>query len=177
MLLLVHFHFDLGALTAGAIATSPKHAAIFASAGVPKDPISWFSLALGLILGAAGLPHILMRYFTVPDARAARMSTFYTTALCGTFFITLMVIGYGTIAVVLSDPAYKTAAGGLRGGANMAAIHLAHAVGGAPVMGFISAVAFATILAVTSGLALSGARRSRTTSTGACSRTSTSARR
>jgi cation/acetate symporter len=98
-----------------------------------------------------------MRFFTVADARAARVSVFYTTLFIGCFFLLVMVIGYGAVALVLPDPAYRAAGGGLRGGANMAAIHLAHAVGGPAMMGFISAVAFATILAVVSGLALAGA--------------------
>ena len=157
LLLLIHFDFDLGALVAAATAAHPKHAAIFASAGLAKDPVSWFSLIIGLIFGVAGLPHILMRYFTVRDTRTARLSTFYTTAFCGFFFVLVMIIGYGTIAVVLPDASYKTAAGALRGGGNMAAIHLSHALGGGPMMGFISAVGFATILAVVSGLGLAGA--------------------
>jgi len=89
--------------------------------------------------------------------RAARVSVLYTTAFVGFFFLLVLIIGYGAVALVLPDAAYKTAAGAMRGGSNMAAIHLAHAVGGAPMMGFISAVAFATILAVVSGLALAGA--------------------
>ncbi len=157
VLLLARFHFDVGALFARAAAASPKRAAIFASGGLPRDPISWFSLVLGLSCGVAGLPHILMRFFTVKDVRTARLSTFYTTAFCGAFFILVMVIGYGAVALVLPDPAFKTAAGTLRGGANMAAIHLAGAVGGPAMLGFISAVAFATILAVVSGLGLAGA--------------------
>ncbi len=157
LLLLGHFGFDPSAIITKAVTTHPKHGAILSSAGLAKDPISWFSLGVGLMFGVAGLPHILMRFFTVKDTRTARISTFYTTAFCGVFFVLVMIIGYGTIAVVLPDPAYKTAAGALRGGGNMAAIHLAHAVGGAPMLGFISAVAFATILAVVSGLALAGA--------------------
>ena len=157
VLLLAHFGFEPGRLFAAAAAAHPKHDAIFASAGLTKDPISWFSLVLGLSCGVAGLPHILMRFFTVKDVRTARLSTFYTTGFCGLFFILVMVIGYGAVALVLPDPAFKTAAGALRGGANMAAIHLAGAVGGPAMLGFISAVAFATILAVVSGLALAGA--------------------
>ena len=156
LLLLIHFDFDLGALVAKATAAHPKHEAIFASAGLAKDPVSWFSLIIGLIFGVAGLPHILMRYFTVKDTRTARLSTFYTTAFCGFFFILVMIIGYGTVAVVLPEASYKTAAGALRGGGNMAAIHLSHALGGGPMMGFISAVGFATIHAVLSGLGLAG---------------------
>ena len=157
LLLLARFHFDVGALFARAAAVQPRHDAIFASAGLRKDPVSWFSLALALSCGVAGLPHILMRFFTVKDVRTARLSTFYTTLFCGIFFILVMVIGYGAVAIVMPDPAFRTAAGGLRGGANMAAIHLSNALGGAPMMGFISAVAFATILAVVSGLGLAGA--------------------
>ena len=114
-------------------------------------------MTLGLSCGVAGLPHILMRFFTVKDVRTARLSTFYTTLFCGIFFVLVMVIGYGAVAIVVPDAAFRTAAGGLRGGANMAAIHLSNALGGAPMMGFISAVAFATILAVVSGLGLAGA--------------------
>ena len=157
ILLLQRFGFDPSALIAKAVAAHPKHAGILAPTGLPKDPISGFSLGMGLMFGLSGLPHILMRFFTVKDTRTARISTFYTTAFCGAFFIMVMIIGYGAVALVLPDAAYKTAAGGLRGGGNMAAIHLANAVGGAPMLGFISAVAFATILAVVSGLGLAGA--------------------
>jgi cation/acetate symporter len=157
LLVLIHFNFDPSALIAAATAAHPKHAAALVPAGPPADPVSWISLGIALVLGTAGLPHILMRCFTVRDARAARISVFYTTAFIGCFFLMVMIIGYGAVALVLPDAAYHTATGALRGGANMAAIHLANAVGGAPMMGFISAVAFATILAVVSGLALAGA--------------------
>jgi cation/acetate symporter len=157
VLTLSRFGFDPVALFAKAVAVHPKHEAILASAGLASNPVSAFSLGIALTFGTAGLPHILMRFFTVPDVRAARISVLYTTAFVGFFFLLVMIIGYGAVALVLPDAAYKTAAGALRGGSNMAAIHLAHAVGGAPMMGFISAVAFATILAVVSGLALAGA--------------------
>ena len=157
VLLLAHFGFDVGALVAAAKAGSPKGDAVFLSSGLVKDPISYVSVVIGLVFGVAGLPHILMRFFTVRDAATARLSCFFTTAFCGTFFLLVMVIGYGAVAVVLPDPAFRTAAGALRGGANMAAIHLAQAVGGPAMLGFISAVAFATILAVVSGLGLAGA--------------------
>ncbi len=157
LLLLGHFGFDLGALVAAATKAHPKHEGIFLSAGLARDPVSYASLVIGLVFGVAGLPHILMRFFTVKDAATARLSCFYTTAFCGFFFLLVMIIGYGTVAVVLPDAAYATPAGTLRGGANMAAIHLSQALGGAPMLGFISAVAFATILAVVSGLGLAGA--------------------
>lgn len=157
LLTLSRFGFDFNALLVRAVEVHPKHEAILTVSGLAKDPISGFSLAIALTFGTAGLPHILMRFFTVKDVRTARISVLYTTAFVGSFFLLLMIIGYGAIALVLPDAAYKTATGALRGGGNMAAIHLAHAVGGAPVMGFISAVGFATILAVVSGLALAGA--------------------
>jgi cation/acetate symporter len=107
--------------------------------------------------GPAGLPHILMRFFTVPDAKAARKSVFYATGFIGYFFVLAVMIGFSAITIVGTNPAYLDAAGKIMGGGNMAAIHLSRAVGGDIFLGFISAVAFATILAVVSGLALAGA--------------------
>ncbi|MBD3825010.1 MAG: cation/acetate symporter ActP, partial [Epsilonproteobacteria bacterium] len=112
----------------------------------------------------AGLPHILMRFFTVSDAKEARKSVFYATGFIGYFYILTFIIGFGAIVMVLGNPQYLDAAkaaidGGqpILGGNNMAAIHLSHAVGGDFFLGFVSAVAFATILAVVSGLTLAGA--------------------
>ena len=126
-----------------------------------NNPVSAISLGLALMFGTAGLPHILMRFFTVADAKAARKSVFYATGFIGYFYILTFIIGFGAIALVSTNPEFLTdAAKGLtaiRGGSNMAAIHLADAVGGNVFLGFISAVAFATILAVVSGLTLSGA--------------------
>lgn len=122
-----------------------------------KDPISALSLGLGLMFGTAGLPHILMRFFTVSDAREARKSVFYATGFMGYFYILTFIIGFGAIMLVGANPAFKDAAGALIGGNNMAAVHLADAVGGNLFLGFISAVAFATILAVVAGLTLAGA--------------------
>lgn len=122
-----------------------------------KDPISAISFGMALMFGTAGLPHILMRFFTVPDAREARKSVLWATTWIGYFYVLTFIIGFGAIVLVATDPAYLTSSGGLRGGGNMAAIHLAHAVGGDLFLGFISAVAFATILAVVAGLTLSGA--------------------
>jgi len=99
----------------------------------------------------------MMRFFTVANAKAARRSVFFASAIMGYFYLILIVIGFGAIALVSTQPRYLDAAGHLRGGGNMAAVLLANAVGGDLVMGFISAVTFATILAVVSGLTLSGA--------------------
>jgi cation/acetate symporter len=122
-----------------------------------KDPISAISFGMALMFGTAGLPHILMRFFTVSDAKAARKSVFYATGLIAYFYILTFIIGFGAITFVLTNPQFLDAKGALLGGGNMAAIHLANAVGGNVFLGFISAVAFATILAVVAGLTLSGA--------------------
>jgi len=117
------------------------------------------------MFGTAGLPHILMRFFTVSDAKAARKSVFYATGFIGYFYILTFIIGFGAITLLMNDPSFfKVSASGaynkitdLLGGTNMAAIHLSNAVGGSILLGFISAVAFATILAVVAGLTLAGA--------------------
>jgi cation/acetate symporter len=153
---LAHFGFDLNAMFDAAVHAHPKHAAILRPGLQYKDPLSIISLGIALMFGTAGLPHILMRFFTVPDAKTARSSVFYATGLIGYFYILTFVIGFAAISMVGADPAYVTA-GKVIGGGNMVAIHLAHAVGGDVLKGFISAVAFATILAVVSGLTLAGA--------------------
>jgi len=112
---------------------------------------------MALMFGTAGLPHILMRFFTVPDAKEARKSVFWATTWIGYFYILTFIIGFGAITFVLTNPEFLDAKGALLGGGNMAAVHLANAVGGNVFLGFISAVAFATILAVVAGLTLSGA--------------------
>jgi len=122
-----------------------------------KDPISAISFGMALMFGTAGLPHILMRFFTVPSAKEARKSVFWATTWIGYFYVLTFIIGFGAITFVLTNPEFLDAKGALKGGGNMAAIHLANAVGGNVFLGFISAVAFATILAVVAGLTLSGA--------------------
>ncbi len=123
-----------------------------------KDPISAISFGMALMFGTAGLPHILMRFFTVPSAKEARKSVMWATGWIGYFYLLTFIIGFGAITFVLTNPEFiDPIKGGLRGGGNMAAIHLANAVGGNVFLGFISAVAFATILAVVAGLTLSGA--------------------
>ena len=160
-MVMLHFNFSPEALFAKAVAVHPKHLAIMSPGTLVTNPISAVSLGLALMFGTAGLPHILMRFFTVSNAKAARASVFYATGFIGYFYILTFIIGFGAIVFVSTDPAYLTdAAKGLtaiKGGSNMAAIHLANAVGGNIFLGFISAVAFATILAVVSGLTLSGA--------------------
>lgn len=152
-----HVGFSFNNLFSEAMAVHPKGVDIMKPGGLVKDPISALSLGLGLMFGTAGLPHILMRLFTVSDAREARKSVFYATGFMGYFYILTFIIGFGAIMLVGANPEYKDAAGHLIGGNNMAAVHLANAVGGNLFLGFISAVAFATILAVVAGLTLAGA--------------------
>ncbi len=130
---------------------------IMGPGGFIKDPISAISFGMALMFGTAGLPHILMRFFTVPNAKEARKSVFWATTWIGYFYVLTFIIGFGAITFVLTNPQFLDAKGGLLGGGNMAAVHLANAVGGNVFLGFISAVAFATILAVVAGLTLSGA--------------------
>ncbi len=156
-MVLKHVGFDFSTLFTEAIAVHPKGEAIMSPGGLVKDPISAFSLGFALMFGTAGLPHILMRFFTVSDAREARKSVFYATGFMGYFYILTFIIGFGAILLVGTNPAFKDATGALIGGNNMAAVHLADAVGGNLFLGFISAVAFATILAVVAGLTLAGA--------------------
>ena len=148
--------FSIDTLFSRAVEVHKDHAAIMAPGKLVKDPVSAISLGLALMFGTAGLPHILMRFFTVKNAQEARKSVFYATGVIGYFYILTFIIGFGAIVLVGTDVSYLDDKG-LRGGNNMAAIHLAHAVGGDLFLGFISAVAFATILAVVAGLTLSGA--------------------
>ncbi|MEJ8680060.1 cation acetate symporter [Plesiomonas shigelloides] len=157
IMVLKHVNFDFASLFSEAIKVHPKSTAIMSPGGLVSDPISAISLGLALMFGTAGLPHILMRFFTVSDAKEARKSVFYATGFIGYFYILTFIIGFGAILLVSTNPQFKDATGALIGGNNMAAIHLADAVGGSLFLGFISAVAFATILAVVAGLTLAGA--------------------
>ena len=157
IMVMKHVDFDFARLFSEAIAVHPKGEAIMSPGGLVKDPVSAISLGLALMFGTAGLPHILMRFFTVSDAKEARKSVFYATGFIGYFYILTFIIGFGAILLVSTNPDFKDATGGLIGGTNMAAVHLANAVGGNLFLGFISAVAFATILAVVAGLTLAGA--------------------
>ncbi|MDT8288645.1 cation acetate symporter [Roseomonas mucosa] len=160
-----HFGFNPERMFAAAVQVHPSGVSIMAPGNMVADPVSAISLGLALMFGTAGLPHILMRFFTVSNAQAARKSVFYATGLIAYFYILTFIIGFGAITFLMNDPVYYTngASGvynkitGLLGGTNMAAVHLANAVSGSLFLGFISAVAFATILAVVAGLTLSGA--------------------
>ncbi|MCY0854776.1 MULTISPECIES: cation acetate symporter [unclassified Cupriavidus] len=157
IMVLAQFHFNPEALFAKAVEIHAKKDAIMGPGTFIKDPISAISFGMALMFGTAGLPHILMRFFTVPSAKEARKSVFWATTWIAYFYLLTFIIGFGAIVLVSTNPVYKDALGALLGGNNMAAIHLANAVGGNVFLGFISAVAFATILAVVAGLTLSGA--------------------
>jgi cation/acetate symporter len=176
IMVLAQFGFSPEALFAKGVAVktaiaeaggkTPEEAAkaglsIMGPGGFIKDPISAISFGMALMFGTAGLPHVLMRFFTVPDAKEARKSVFWATTWVGYFFILIFIIGFGAITLVLTNPELAdTAKGVIKGGAgtaNMAAVLVAKTVGGDVFYGFISAVAFATILAVVAGLTLSGA--------------------
>jgi cation/acetate symporter len=140
-----------------AAATDPAKVgmSIMGPGGFIKDPISAISFGMALMFGTAGLPHILMRFFTVPDAKEARKSVFWATTWIGYFYVLIFIIGFGAITLVMTNPELNAQL--KAGGNNMAAVLVAKAVGGDVFFGFISAVAFATILAVVAGLTLSGA--------------------
>jgi cation/acetate symporter len=157
VLALTRFGFSVSDLLRTAAANHPNGNTIMDIHGFSLDAIATLSLGVGILFGTAGLPHILMRFFTVNDERAARVSVFYATCLIALFFTMLFFIGYGSIAILRGDTTYANASGALFGGNNLAPIHLARAVGGSVLAGFISAVAFATILAVVSGLIIAGA--------------------
>ena len=149
--------FSLEKLFQKAVEISPKKDAVMKPGTLVTNPVEAISLGLALMFGTAGLPHILMRFFTVPNAREARKSVFFATGFIGYFYILTFIIGFSAIVLLTTNPAFLDAAGKLKGGQNMAAVQLSAAVGGDLLLGFISAVAFATILAVVSGLTLAGA--------------------
>jgi len=161
IMVLWHYGFSFTALATEAVNVHSKGEAILVPGPFVKDPISAISLGLALMLGTAGLPHILMRFFTVGNAREARKSVVYATGFVGYFYIIIGVVGLGAV-VFLNSPEgavyFNILADGMRGtligGNNMAAVHLSNAVGGDVFLGFIAAVSFATILAVVAGLTL-----------------------
>lgn len=160
LMVMAKFGFSFDALFTQATEIHAQGVEIMSPGGLVSDPISAISLGIALMFGTAGLPHILMRFFTVADAKEARKSVFVATGLIGYFYVLTFIMGFGAIVLVLgAENGIYLAADGvtLKGMNNMAAVWLAHAVGGDYFLGFISAVAFATILAVVSGLTLAGA--------------------
>ncbi|MBA4071825.1 MAG: cation acetate symporter [Gemmatimonas sp.] len=149
-MVMAHFHGSPAALFAAA--AEKYGSGVLAPGKLVTNPLDTISLGLALMFGTAGLPHILMRFYTVPDARAARTSVFYATGLIGAFYLLTFILGFGAMVLVGPDVITQFDKGG-----NMAALLLAEFLGGTPFLGFIAAVAFATILAVVAGLTLSGA--------------------
>ncbi|MDX4065827.1 cation acetate symporter [Aliarcobacter skirrowii] len=156
VMVLYHYGFSFVSLATEAVSLHAKGEAILRPGPFVSDPVSAISLGLALMLGTAGLPHILMRFFTVGNAKEARKSVVYATGFIGYFYLIIGVVGLGAV-VFLNTPEgaiFFDEAGKLIGGNNMAAVHLSEAVGGSIFLGFIAAVSFATILAVVAGLTL-----------------------
>jgi len=157
LLALAQFGFSFETMFDRAAELHPKGNAIFQPGGLYNDPISVISLALAFVCGTAGLPHVLMRFFTVPDATQARRSIGYAVVIIGYFQAAIIVIGFAAIGLLIGQTEYVNDAGQITGGANMVSIHLSRVVGGEVFFGLIAAVAFATILAVVAGILLSAA--------------------
>jgi len=154
---LAKFGFSINGLYQAAVDNHPTKEAVMQPGGLLPDPINAISCGVMLLFGGAAMPHVLMRFFTVPDAKEARRSVAWAATFIGYFYLLTFFIGYGAVVFVMKDPQFLDANGVIRGGANMAAIHLAEAMGGDILLGFISAVAFATIVAVVAGLTIAGA--------------------
>ena len=145
--------FSLNGLLEDAVANSPQGEKILGPGlQYGANPLDFLSLGMALVLGTAGLPHVLMRFYTVPTAKEARRSVVWAIWLIGLFYLLTLVLGYGAGALVGSENILAAP-----GGVNSAAPLLAQALGGPILMGFISAVAFATILAVVAGLTITAA--------------------
>ncbi len=155
--IMMKYGFDINHLLDSAAQIHPQGLAILQPGLLFNDFISVFSLMLAFIGGTAGMPHVLMRFFTVPGAVQARRSAAYALGLIAYFQIIVAIIGIGAIVLLVNQAPYVSEGTNVVGGSNMAAIHLSHLIGGDVFMGFIAAVVFATILAVVSGLALSAA--------------------
>ena len=159
-LALYYFNFDFSALVSAAAENHQAGEAMKGPWKLMADPFSGLSLAVSLVFGIAGLPHIMMRFFTVPDARAARKSVFVATGLMGVFFVVICFLGLSAMAILPKFPEFYVdgkVGGMVVGGSNMPIMHLATALGGNLLFGLLAAVSFATILAVVSGLTLAGA--------------------
>ncbi|WP_043366978.1 MULTISPECIES: sodium:solute symporter family transporter [Cupriavidus] len=157
VLVMSRFGFSMSELLQKSVAVHPGKDGILIPQALARDPVSGLSLGIALMLGTAGLPHVLMRFFTVPDARAARSSVLWATVFMNSFYAMMFIIGFGALALLRQHPEYLDAKGALIGGGNTAALHLSHLLGGDIMFGAVSAIAFATILAVVAGLTLSGA--------------------
>lgn len=156
LLVMYQAGFSFTELLRGAARYHPQGEVILVPGALFDDPVQVATILVSMMFGVLGLPHILMRLFTVPTMLEAKKSAFYASVFVGYFYLILIIIGFGACYLLYPNPAYFSN-GQLIGGGNMAAIHLAQAVGGNFLMGFMSAVAFATILAVVAGLTIASA--------------------
>ena len=157
VLVLNTFNFSFEEMFATAVLSHPKGPSILSSGLLYDDWKQVLSVLLSMVFGIAGLPHILMRFFTVPNMKQARRSAFWASMFMTYFFLLMIVLGFGAVAILYQHPEVFAENGGLIGGSNMTPIHLANVVGGPLLMAFVSAIAFATILAVVAGLSIAGA--------------------
>jgi cation/acetate symporter len=160
VLAMSRFNFSFDTMMGQAVSLHSLGEKLLSPGSLIPDPVTALSLGLGLMFGTAGLPHILMRFFTVTNAKEARKSVLYASGFVAYFFNVILLLGFSAIIIVGQNPEFfegGKVGGKIIGGGNMIAMHLAKAVGGNMLLGFLSAVAFATILAVVSGLALAGA--------------------
>ena len=155
LLTLASFDFSFSSMYEAAQSNHGTDGLLTKAGGLGLTSLSAVSLGIGLCLGLAGSPHLLMRFFTVKDKANARVSA--GVALGAISYVNILiffVIGVGSVALVKGNPAYLDSTGGIIGGSNMVSVHLADAVGGEIFLGIIAAIAFATILAVVAGLML-----------------------
>ncbi|MBL4871398.1 MAG: cation/acetate symporter ActP [Robiginitomaculum sp.] len=153
--LLAKFNFSFSEMLQASVNVHPKGQALLEPGGwLKKSSLNVWTVGLTMCFGILGLPHVLMRFFTVKDAAGARKSVAYATLIMALFYIFILIIGLGAVAILWGNPDYYDASGNIIGGSNMVALHAAKSLGGDLFLGFMSAVAFATILAVVAGLTL-----------------------
>lgn len=157
VLIMVGAGFDFDRVLADTVSRHPRGDAVLRPGSLIGDPVQVATILVAMMFGTLGLPHILMRLFTVPSMREARQSAFFASTFIGYFYLLMVIVGFAAAGILYAHPEFLDAGGNPVGGSNMVAIHLANAVGGDLLMGFVSAVAFATILAVVAGLTVSGA--------------------
>jgi cation/acetate symporter len=158
LLALAQTNFSIDELYERASAVHKMGTGLLQPGGMRFSAIESASLSIALILGMPGMPHLLMRFFTVPDATTARRSLAISITIVGiVYYIVYFILGAAGVALLAANPDYTDASGMVPGGSNMVALHLARFLGGDVLFGLIAAVAFATILAVVAGLTVAAA--------------------
>jgi cation/acetate symporter len=155
LLLLIGAGFDFDVLLEASVNRHPAGERMLQAGTMIGDPVQVATILVAMMFGTLGLPHVLMRLFTVPGMKEARRSAFYASAFIGYFYLLMVIVGFSAAGVLYAHPEFLDPGGQPLGGSNMTAIHLASAIGGEFLMAFVSAVAFATILAVVAGLTVS----------------------